>query len=86
MSKLQTLSWKTTVTVIVNFRDSLIRIELLLSTRLFLGRPLSLLLSTSGTLLLELKYCYQLLTLFWKTTLTVSVITRDAPVRIEVLL
>ena len=47
------------------------------------GRPLSLSLSTSGTLMLELEdYCH-LQKLFLKTTVTVIVSCRDSYVRIE---
>ena len=81
--KLQTLSWKTTVTVVVYVRDNLVRI-------LRISQQQTLSWQTTVTVIVkfmtELKYNYQLKTLFWKTSVTVSVISRDLLVRNEGLL
>ena len=83
---LQEPFWKTTVTVIVNLRDSYVSIRRLLSFTRTLLEDHCHCHCQLQSLMLELEDCYHLQELFCKTTVTVIVNFRDSYVRIGRLL
>ena len=83
---LQEPFWKTTVTVIVNLRDSYVSIRRLLSFTRTLLEDHCHWHCQLQSLMLELEDCYHLQELFCKTTVTVIVNFRDSYVRIGRLL